>query len=147
MRLKIAFLLTGVLLLTGCYKTVEANRIYTVCQVEYNEAYAYNSDMEFVKVNEDGSITQHAGAGLTAKPALTFEPVSGEFTITPTDIPNHYISTLESLEHYVGNMLEDDSVSYEVALLSWREADIFIHGADWHCRCLWDIKGTTVLRG
>lgn len=125
-------------LLTGC-SIVEADRIYTVCQVENGTSIAYNESMEFVQMT-DGKIIPHSGAGVTAKPVLSFYPVSGDYIITSTDIPNKYTATLESLEHYVYKLLESAS-EYEIAFASWRELDIFIHNPKWHCRCLWDIDG------
>lgn len=126
-------------LLTGC-STVDANRIYTVCQIENDISIAYNTDFEFVQVLSDGSIHPHSGAGVTAKPVLSVKPKSGEYVISVTDVPNKYKATLESVEHYIQRLLDEGS-EYEVAFISWRELDVYVHNEEWHCRCLWDIDG------
>lgn len=139
MRKCILLFIVSLLCLTGC-KTVEANRIYTVCQIEDGISIAYNPDMEFVQV-VDGKILPHSGAGVTAKPVLTFHPSSGDYVITATDTPHLYHSTLESLEHYIFYLLQDDA-ELKIDFISWRELDIYVHSPTWHCRCIWNIDGS-----
>ena len=138
MRKSILLLALLATLLTGC-SIVESDRIYTICQSENGVDIAYNQSMEFVQI-KDGKVLPHSGAGVTAKPALTFYPTQGEFVLTPTEVPNKYKGTLESLEHYVGTLL-NEGANYEISFVSWRELDILIHHSEWHCRCLWDIDG------
>lgn len=132
------FTILLVVTLSGC-SIVEANRIYTVCQIENGVSIAYNNSMEFVQV-KDGVVLPHSGAGVTAKPVLSFYPEEGDYVITPTEIPNRYRATLEALEHYVSKLVSIGA-EYEIAFSSWRELDIYVHYTDWHCRCLWDIDG------
>lgn len=143
MRKYILLILSFTILLSGC-SIVEANRIYTICQISNGKSIAYNNSNEFVLIDKDGNIHAHSGVGVTARPVLSFHPSSGEYVITATSVPSKYFSTLESLEKFV-QVLVDNGATYDVSYATWSAIDIYVSHQDWKCRCLWDIQGNLFL--
>jgi small nuclear ribonucleoprotein (snRNP)-like protein len=125
------------LLLTGC--TTEADRIYTICKYDNGEIYCYKNEDEFYKVLEDGSLLSISGVGVKALPALRVIPSDGEYLFN-YQMPGLYKGTLESVDHYVYLLLENNG-SLDIKYADSNSVEMFIYTESCNIRIIYNIRG------
>lgn len=141
-RTFISFVTLCILLnLAGCTRV--ANRIYTVCKVDGDTSYVYNSDGEFFTLKNDVYL-KHSGVGLECKPALKLVTTDKQDYAFTKTLPGLYVGTLENVSSYV-NTLKSNDYSVDVRRADCKDIEVFCTSTDGSVRILFNISGTVRL--
>ena len=137
MKVKLSLLISfACFLLTGC--TTESNRIYTVCKVNGDGVYCYNSEGFYVV--SGNSLIGTSSVGLKPYPVLHVTPTSGEF-VFEKNLPGCYRGTLQSVNSYLYKLISN-GYTYNVVYSDPNSIEVYAECSEYKLRLLFNIKGT-----
>lgn len=125
-------------LLQGC-GIVTSDRIYSVCKVDGDKIYCYNTENSFFLKTKNNFVPT-SSVRLKALPALHVIPKDLEYEFTSV-IPGLYTGTLYDVDGYVYSLQRDYDGVLEVSYADWNNLDIKVHCTDFDVRVLYNITG------
>lgn len=138
-RLFISFIFLIILSnFVGCTKV--ADRIYTVCMIEDDKRYVYNSNGEFFTLKNNYYL-KHSGVGLECKPALQLITTDKDSYSFVADIPGLYTGTLEDVSSYV-KYLGTKGYTHGIKRADCKDIEVLCTSVHGSVRILFNISGT-----